>query len=183
MAEVVAKVRWLDVVPAAIAFGAFLTGCDSLDSGSAGLRMLYINEFMADNDTTVPDPDSNGGYPDWIELYNAGDDAVDLSGMYLTDDLSQPRKWRIPDGVSIGAGAYLIFWADNDPEQGDTHTNFKLARLGEALGLFDTDARGNSAIDTLTFGEQSADVSFGRIPDGADAWQTLTEPTPGRSNN
>jgi hypothetical protein len=177
------KAGWLNVAAAAIALSIALAGCGSLESAPAGLPTLYINEFMADNDTTIQDPDGAGGYPDWIELYNAGGSAIDLGGMYLTNDLSQPRKWRIPDGVSIDAGGYLLFWADNDPEQGDTHTNFKLAKAGGAVGLFDTDANGNAAIDTLTFEEQSADVSFGRIPDGADAWQALTTPTPGRSNN
>ncbi|MFH1748906.1 MAG: lamin tail domain-containing protein [Planctomycetota bacterium] len=184
MTEMVAtKAGWLNVVIAAIASGIVLAGCGSLESAPAGLPMLYINEFMANNDTAVQDPDGSGGYPDWIELYNAGDSAVDLGGMYLTDDLNQPRKWRIPDGVSIDAGGYLLFWADNDPEQGDTHASFKLAWTGEAVGLFDTDANGNVAIDTLIFEEQSADVSFGRTTDGADAWQALTTPTPGGSNN
>jgi len=174
--------RLFAVISVSVA-GVALAGCDTVGLTLTGTSMLYINEFMADNDTTIQDPDGNGGYPDWIELYNAGDVVVDLSGMYLTDDLSQPKKWRIPNGVSINAGGYLIFWADNDPDQGDTHTTFKLTSGGEDVGLFDTDANGNAAIDTLTFGVQTADVSFGRIPDGMGAWQALTTPTPGGSNN
>jgi len=176
------RTRCLASAAAAIIAGAVLAGC-VLPESLPATPLVYINEFMADNDTTMQDPDGNGGYPDWIELYNAGDSAVDLGGMYLTDDLSSPTKWRIPDGVSIDAGGYLLFWADNDPDQGDVHTTFKLTSAGEAVGLFDTDANGNATIDTLIFEEQSMDVSFGRIPDGADAWQTLTTPTPGGSNN
>ncbi len=63
---------------------------------------LFINEFMADNDSTIQDPDGSGGYPDWIELYNAGPNAIDLGGMYLTDDANEPTKWMIPFGVSGG---------------------------------------------------------------------------------
>jgi hypothetical protein len=62
---------------------------------------LFINEFMADNDTTIQDPDG-GGYPDWIELYNAGPNAIDLGGMYLTDDMNDPTKWVIPFEISSG---------------------------------------------------------------------------------
>ena len=61
---------------------------------------LYINEFMADNETTIPDPDGTGGFPDWIELYNAGPTAIDLGGMYLTDDPNVPRMWMIPYGIT-----------------------------------------------------------------------------------
>ncbi|MHC4745677.1 MAG: PEP/pyruvate-binding domain-containing protein [Planctomycetota bacterium] len=57
---------------------------------------LYINEFMADNETTKEDPDEPGEYPDWIELYNAGPEPIDLGGMYLTDDINEPDKWMIP---------------------------------------------------------------------------------------
>jgi len=63
---------------------------------------LYINEFMADNDTTIQDPDGNGGYPDWIELYNGGPTAIDLGGMYLTDDPCDPTKWMIPYAITGG---------------------------------------------------------------------------------
>ena len=61
---------------------------------------LYINEFMADNQTTIADPDGAGGYPDWIEIYNAGPTAIDLGGMYLTDDPGEPTKWMIPFGIT-----------------------------------------------------------------------------------
>ena len=143
---------------------------------------LVINEFMADNDTTIQDPDGNGGYPDWIELYNPGSSAVDLGGMYLTDDLSEPDQCQIPSGVSIEAGDYLLFWADNDEDQGGTHLSFSLSKSGEAIGLFDTDANGNVLIDAITFGFQSADISYGRITDGNDIWESLTNPSPGSSN-
>ena len=62
---------------------------------------LFINEFMADNDSTIQDPDG-GGYPDWIELYNAGPNSIDLGGMYLTDDMNDPTKWMIPFEISSG---------------------------------------------------------------------------------
>ncbi len=39
---------------------------------------LVINEFMADNETTVADQD--GEYDDWIEFYNNGNEDISLSG-------------------------------------------------------------------------------------------------------
>jgi len=159
---------------------ACLVGCSvSTETASPA---LYINEIMAENDTVLADTDGHGGYPDWFELYNAGSQAVDLSGMYLTDDLANPTKFRIPDGVTIAAGGYLLFWADNDPDQGPTHVEFALEAAGEQLGLFNTAANGYAAIDTVTFGPQTEDISYGRSPDGASTWRTFASPTPGRAN-
>jgi len=149
---------------------------------TVGSVTLFINEFMADNETTIEDPDEPGEYPDWVELYNPAPIGVDLGGMYLTDDLGDPTKWQIPSGVSISAGGVLLFWADDDVEQGDTHTNFKLGKDGEEIGLFDTDANGNVALDTLTFGAQGEDVSMGRFPDGAECWRFFATSTPEASN-
>lgn len=61
---------------------------------------LVINEFMADNERTLRDPDEPGQYPDWIELYNASDEVITLNGMYLTDDVNEPTKWQIAPVVT-----------------------------------------------------------------------------------
>jgi hypothetical protein len=146
---------------------------------------LIINEFMASNADTLEDPCEEGEFPDWIELYNAGPIPIDLSDMYLTDQLSNPTQWPIPAGVSIGPGEYLLFWADNDADegQGPTHTNFKLraSEDGEEVGLFDRD--GTTLIDGIKFGEQVTDISYGRYPDAEDNWRFFATPTPGAANN
>ena len=141
---------------------------------------LFINEFMADNDTTLQDPDGSGGYPDWIELYNAGSTDLDLNGLYLTDDLTDPTQHAITQSLTITAGGYLLLYADNDPEQGATHLGFKLGSSGEDLAIFNSD--GATLIDSYTFGEQTADVSEGRCPDGGNTWVFFSTATPGASN-
>lgn len=141
---------------------------------------IYINEFMADNNGVIQD--GAGDYDDWFELYNAGGTPLDLSGMYLTDDLTDPTQWQIPAGTIIPAGSHLLFWADDEETEGSTHTNFKLGKSGEQIGLYDTDDNGNVAIDTLTFGQQTEDVSMGRSPDGALCWRFYTASTPGTAN-
>jgi len=144
---------------------------------------LFINEFMADNDATIEDPDEPGAYEDWLEIYNAGATTIDLGGMYLTDDAAEPTQWQIPAGVTIDPGAFLLFWADNDEDQGDTHTNFKLSADGEFIGLYESDGNGNVAVDGLTFGAQEADVSYGRCPDGGSNWSLMDPATPADSNS
>jgi hypothetical protein len=56
---------------------------------------IVINEFMSRNDTTLPDQD--GDYPDWIELYNPGEQTVDLLNYGLSDKLNEARKWIFPE--------------------------------------------------------------------------------------
>jgi len=143
--------------------------------------ILVINEIMAQNDTTLQDP-AGVGFPDWFEIYNPNAFAVDLSGMYLTDNTVVPLQWAIPEGVEIEADGYLLIWADNDEEQGPTHANFKLSTEGEEIALYDTDINGNVLIDHVVFGEQTADISYGRDPDGSDNLSLLDVPTPGASN-
>jgi hypothetical protein len=139
---------------------------------------LVINEFMANNDVAVEGPD--GGFPDWIELYNGGTEAVDLGGMYLTDDLSNPDAWQFSSDTVIEAGGFLVVWADNLPDSGSLHAGFGLNASGEAVGLFAVD--GETEVDSVVFGRQLDDVAYGRLPDGDSNWTYLT-PTPGLSNS
>jgi hypothetical protein len=141
---------------------------------------LVINEFMASDANTLEDPCEPNEFPDWFELYNASPIPLDLEGMYLTDDLTNPTRWRIPAGVTIDAGGFLVFFADDDDEQGPTHTNFKLSASGEEIGLFDAD--GSTLIHSISFGRQTTDVSYGLYPDASDHEQFFAIPTPGWEN-
>ena len=137
---------------------------------------VFINEFMASNSTTITDPDFNS-YADWIEIYNSGSTSVNLKNYYITDDLSQPQKFKIQIDVIIDANGYVLIWAD-EANTGN-HTNFKLSASGESIGLF------NSAlevVDTLTFGIQQTDVSAGRFPNGTNNWYKFSPATPGSTN-
>ncbi|MCH6258425.1 CotH kinase family protein [Puniceicoccaceae bacterium K14] len=142
---------------------------------------LFINEVLAENDAVLQDP-AGTGFPDWFELYNPNDYAINLGGMYLTDDSDLPTQWRIPDDLKIEANGFLLIWADNDEEQGSNHANFKISSGGEEIALYDTDENGNVLIDHIEFGEQVADVSYGRDPDGSNTFTLYDVPTPGATN-
>jgi hypothetical protein len=143
---------------------------------------VVVNEIMALNRQTRADP--QGDYEDWIELYNKGSVAVDVGGCYLTDDLSEPTKWQIPTNspatTTIAAHGYLLIWADGDIADAGLHAGFRLNDQGEKVGLFAPD--GVTSIDSLTFGKQQADVSYGRMPDGGPELRSLLSPTPGAAN-
>jgi hypothetical protein len=140
---------------------------------------LFVNEFMAKNDSTVTDP--FGEYEDWIEIYNADTAAMWLGNLFLTDNLSNPTKWAFPD-TTIPAGTFCVVWADEDSAQGPLHANFKLSRDGEQIGIFQIDTSGTTPIDTLSFGYQQAETSMGRCPDGGWIWEFMSTPTPGAQN-
>ena len=154
----------------------------SAEDGDLTTDTLVINEFMASNSNCIQDP--QGQYDDWVELYNYGTDAIDVGGIYLTDNLSVPSKWRIPDDnpavTTIPPQGYLLIWADDDTADAGLHANFKLSAGGEEVGLFDSD--GSSLIDSIAFGDQTADISYGRYPDANDNWRFFAVPTPGAEN-
>jgi hypothetical protein len=144
---------------------------------------LVINEFMASNSTYLEDP--QGQYDDWLEIYNAADVAIDVGGMYLTDDLDEPTKWQIPSdnpsATTIPAHGYLLIWADSDTGDAGLHANFQLDVTGEKIGLFDVN--GSTLIDSISFSEQKPDISYGRYPDGSNNWRFLGNPTAGYQND
>lgn len=122
---------------------------------------LVINEILADNQNGLADPD--GEIEDWIELYNNTTAPVNLTGLYLSDNPNTPTKWPFPNGTTIPAKGYLIVWADEDGSQSGLHANFKLKSSGEYLSL---SSSSGILLDSITFGEQVADRSFGRFTNG-----------------
>jgi hypothetical protein len=116
---------------------------------------IKINEWMA----------SPSSGDDWFELYNSGPQPVSLSGLYLTDTSANKTNSIIPplSFLGIGDNAFIRIWADSNPQNGANHANFKLSGSGEAIGIY----TGTGAqIDYITFGQQTADVSQGRLPNG-----------------
>ena len=147
---------------------------------------VFINEWMAQNTTTITDPanPTDAEFDDWFELYNAGSEPADLSGLFLSDDPDNPNRYQIPDGYRIPPQGFLLVWADGQPEQNgltaDLHVDFKLSRNGESIGLYGPDG---GAVDSVQFGPQTADVAEGRSQDGAgESFVFLPNPSPGTSN-
>lgn len=133
----------------------------SVTTETAESTDIVINELMADNGITALDEMSEN--EDWIELYNRGTSAVNLSGYYLTDNDWNLTKWELPEGTILEPDQYLIIWADEDSAQGPMHANFKLSASGERLMLINSNAQ---IADDVTFGTQSEDQGYARRPNG-----------------
>jgi len=155
----------------------FLLAC--LVSAQASTPTVAINEVMASNGSTVFDED--GDAEDWIELYNYGDEPVDLQWFGLSDDYENPYRWIFPD-VTIDPGEFLLIWASGkdrtDPDQ-PLHTNFAIASAGEEVLLTSVDGE---RIDELQPLKLPTDLSVGRKPDGVGDWYFFEDPTPGLPN-
>ena len=144
---------------------------------------LYINELMATNSNTISD--ENGEFEDWFEIYNPSDSAIDIAGYFVTDDLSNTTMFQLPIGDTatiIPAKGFLLLWASRAMDRGPLHVDFKLSGSeGEAVGLVAPD--GSTFIDSISFGPQDTDISYGRETDGNANWILFNSPTPGFSNN
>lgn len=145
---------------------------------------VVLNEFLAQNTSGIQDP-ADDAFEDWIELYNPGSEPADLSGYFLSDNLTNRTASILPPGSIVPAGGFLLVWADGEPNQnnaaqGQFHASFSLARGGEQIGLFAPDG---TLIDGLTFDAQTNNISTGRYPDGpTGVWTPLANPSPGTFN-
>ena len=125
-------------------------------------QQIIINEFMASNVTIFPEMYDFDDYSDWIELYNPNEEAVNLQSVFLTDNFDIPTKWKLPENTVIEPGGFLIIWCDDFNEVPERsyirpywpwdefltkhyHTNFKLNKDGENIGIFQAE----ESTDTL----------------------------------
>ena len=146
-------------------FALLLLVCFSLMLFCAAQADIIINEVMA----------SNGYYEDghawdWVELYNNGDETVDLSGWGFTDSKKDLYKFTFPDGTRLKAGEYLTIWCTGEqnrtPGKNKTfYADFKISSAGEKLRLTDRIA---TEIQVLELPGQYGCVSYGLPSDGGD---------------
>ncbi|MEI9947686.1 MAG: lamin tail domain-containing protein [Pseudomonadota bacterium] len=144
--------------------GAWAGSGGAGNGGSAGATsgagLIKINEV-----------ESNGGIPgDWVELYNAGSAAIDLSG-YVFKDNDDTHSYAIPAGTIVAPGAYYVL---------------EEAAFGFGLGAAES-ARlylpgATTIVDSYTW-TAHASTTYGRCPNGTGAFGTSTTITKGAAND
>lgn len=145
---------------------------------NCGASLVILNELQARNSRIT---NALGRTPDWLEILNPNVQPVDLTGLSLSDDLREPRKWTFPPGTWLGGGERLVVWCDPDRPPSAQNTGFGLAAAGGAVYLFNAPELGGAVLDAVFYGAQAADFSLARIPDGTGDW-VLALPTPGDLN-
>lgn len=142
---------------------------------------LRINELLIVNDSNYVDDYGQRG--PWIEVFNSAYNTVNVGGLYLTNDLSDPTKYRIPKGQPVTAIAqrgFIVFIANDNPTNGILHVNFDL-RSSSIIALYDRD--GKTLIDSVSLPRKHrSDISWGRSLDGSGVWGWFEKTTPGSSN-
>lgn len=138
---------------------------------------VWINEICTQNKSCLTD--TYGVYSDWIELYNAGDSEMDLSGYGLSDDPAQPLQFTFPEGTMLSAGEHRILFASKQASTAsELHTGFALSKNGETVTLASPDG---TILQTIAVPALGKDVTYGRSPDGSETFQIMPA-TPGTAN-
>jgi len=119
--------------------------------------------------------DELGETDDYVELHNAGPGSVRLSD-YLLGDTSGMHE--LP-AIELASGAVHLLWADDSPEQGPSHLNFKLSADGELLRLFE---RNTTEVDRARVPALDDHHAYARMPDGTGEFADCGWATPGRPN-
>lgn len=145
---------------------------------------LWINEVMPANASVRAD--NAGEFDPWIELFNAGTNAVSLAGCYLSNDPLDLQRWAFPNGWTIDAGQRLLVWADAQPAQtagADLHATFQLDRANGTVVLARQHLDRTLVLDAVTYADVAVDSSFGSYPEGdPHSRQVFHSPTPAQPN-
>jgi len=129
------------------------------------LKNIFINEFLTVNDGTYLD--EYGEPDDWIEIYNAFPDTIDLAGLFITDILQDPLKYQILEGSPLSripSHEHKVLWADNQTDQGGLHLGFKLDSREEQIGIYQV---GSGMIYSLSYSHDFSGAILRRLPDGS----------------
>jgi hypothetical protein len=152
---------------------------------NASLVDIVINEILAANITGIGDSAAGEFEPHaWIELHNRGGATIDLSGWSLSDDPDFPDRWVFP-ARTIDPGEYLVVFASglnvtNATGTNRLHTNFKLSRAGEFIGLYSADSP-RVLVSGFEYPEQRNDHSYGNETSTGQRRYFAT-PSPGAAN-
>ena len=150
-----------------------------------GNSALRITEISPLNLTWF---DEDGEDPAWVEIYNASDQAANLQGYSLVENLEKPRKWVFGDELIAAKSFRIVFCdkknipevegSDNGSNHVRTHTNWKIDKAGGSIYLLDA---AYGIRDSVRYPEITAgDMSWG-ITDGG-IWKYFEKPTPEAPN-
>lgn len=145
--QVILSVLLILALAAAIFFGIWLESGEGESTQMAAVEMgqIIITEVCGKNDSIIANND--GKYPDYIELYNSGDD-INLQGFYLTDG----KKTSEPFGdVVLATGEYRLILIEKET------LNFSIgASGGDCVQLKDTE--GHTVAEVTTVAMQADQV-------------------------
>lgn len=147
-------------LPANWRASSMVLGSPGQDDLAPGLPRVVINEVLTHTDP--PELDA-------IELHNPGSSPASIGGWFLSDQNEVPRKFRIPDGIVIPQGGFLVFTERDFNASPGSSNSFSLSSRGEQVYLFSADATGRLTgySDGFGFPAAATGISFGRFTNSA----------------
>ncbi|WP_164019883.1 CotH kinase family protein [Pyxidicoccus trucidator] len=100
----------------------------------------------------------------YVELYNRGSGALDLSAYEVTSDLRATARYRLSSGT-LGPGQAVRLLASGDISRGPLHLPFTLSRNGGEVGVFSRERRSEETGKPVLYGPEDA-VWYGPLPAG-----------------
>lgn len=158
---------------AEVSYARLPDGTGDFAQTTASSRGAANDVAPAIGSVVINEVESSGGEPgDWVELFNPGVGAIDLSGYVFTDNSPEDatHRYELAAGTTLQPGAYLVI------EEADF--NFGLGG-GDSAMLFTPD--GTTLVDEHSWTQHAA-TSYGRSPNGTGAFTETSEPTKGAEN-
>ena len=161
---------------------AALDGSPTVDDPAAPVfPVVVVNEALANEDPAAGDA---------IELRNTSEAPADISGWFLTDNFSKPKKFVVPPGTIIPGNGFVVFYQTNSFGATNAGTangtnSFGLGSGGDDVYVFS----GNGTNLTgyahgFDFGASASNSTFGRyvVSSGADHFVAQQSNTLGGTN-
>ena len=109
----------------------YSSAADSITAGASSA--LQITECMPKGGSYYA-PDGRA-YP-WAELYNSGSEPLLLSDYYLSDNMHEATKYRLP-GATLSAGEYAVIWFSGNDDDDGLYASFKLGSTDDTVCVSD----------------------------------------------
>ena len=138
-----------------------------------GSGHIVLSEILASNRTY---PNSNGEYPDYIEIRNLTATPTDISGYMLSDALDA-IGYTFPKGTILPAYGYITVWCDKNCDTGE-YAAFGISAKGtDTIFLYNS---ANVMVDSVAVPRMNENMPLVRQDDGT--WLAGTQATPGFEN-
>ena len=134
---------------------------------------IIINEYITHNKGS--NYASNGGYYDWVELYNTTNEDLNLEGLSLSDDEKNLNKFIFPNVVIKSKSYLVVYLTGGEKIDNEVYAPFRLSDDDKKIIL----SANEKVIDEVNVVKLERNMSYGR---SSDKWLYYFTPTPGKDN-
>jgi len=132
---------------------------------------LEISEFLPSNKGNIS---FDGSFHSYIELHNKGNEDISLKEYFLSNDISRPFYYSLPDVVLKPDEVYLIYTSELNQ---DNHANFSLNKKNGIVIL----SKKNKIVEQVTY--ENVTNGFAYIKDSTGKFKEGNNISPGYANS